>query len=281
VLTFVLVVAGAMVTSTNSGMAFATWPYSDGRLILIDDPTLAKVLEHSHRLIGWTLGLLAIALVVGVHLRDRRSYMFKASIALLAMICVQGVLGGLRVRLDERYPILYPILHATLAQVVFCSTGLVVLLLSPSWVNRAVEDAGTVRVMRRLAVISLGLVFVQVFLGVVLRHTDSPVALWSHVGFSLVVALFLLIANSFGLGRFAGLSEFVRMCRISLGVLVLQVVLGLIALMIRRPKALADTEAMGQAALVSGHVALGALLLMMTGILVARSYRTLVPRKGT
>ena len=281
VLTFVLILAGALVTSTNSGMAFATWPDADGKLLWPDNPTLSGILEHSHRLLGATLGLVAILLVVLVLLRDRRRYAVVSTLVLLAMISVQGLLGGFRVLLNDQFPVLYPILHGFFAQVVFAATGVVALLLSPSWAIRVVDDPGRIRTMRRMALASLLLVVLQVLLGVFIRHSNNTHALWSHVGFALFVALSLLITNSYCMGRFNGVPGFTRLCRISMAVLAGQILLGFVAFMVRRPKELSDTREMGEAFLVSSHVVVGGLLMLIAGLLVARSYRNLVPRKPT
>ena len=281
ILTFVLILAGALVTSTNSGMAFGTWPDADGEYLWPNNPTLSGVLEHSHRLIGAALGLAAILLVVLVGLRDKRKYAFVAALVLLGMITIQGLLGGYRVLLNDQFPVLYPTLHGFFAQVVFATTGLVALLLSPVWAIRAIDDRGPIQTMRRMAVMSLVLVCLQAFLGVVVRHSNNTAALWAHVGLALIVALVLLITNSYCMGRFGGVPGFTRLSRIGMVVLGGQVLLGFVAFMLRRPKELSDARELNNAFLVSSHVVIGGLLLLITTLLVARSFRNLVPRKPT
>src|SRR6187402_1866001 len=99
---FVLVALGAFTTTIGAGMAFPDWPLSngsvnpDGWLTEID-----KFAEHSHRLFGTVMGLLAIATVVWLQLTEARAWLRKLSWAALAIVVVQGVLGGTRVLLDE------------------------------------------------------------------------------------------------------------------------------------------------------------------------------------
>lgn len=61
-LTFTLILIGGMVTTSGAGMAFETWPLSDGS---VNPPgwtqDMAKTLEHSHRLVAT---LVAIATAV-------------------------------------------------------------------------------------------------------------------------------------------------------------------------------------------------------------------------
>ena len=278
VMTFVLIKAGAMVTSTNSGMAFSTWPHADGYWLWPKDVNLGGALEHSHRLIGVFVGLWCIGLVVWVFRVDNRPFVRKLVLALFGLVCVQGLLGRQRIVLDAEFPFLYPVLHGTLAQVVLGIAAVLAFAVSTAWVSQTIAHAKPVRTLRRMAIVSLVFVFLQIFVGVVLRHTESGHAKWIHVFFALVVALTLLITVAYSMGRFNTVPGFKRMNRICIIVLACQVLLGFITLLVRRPKALADTESMGRAAIQSAHVVLGATLFMMATILVARSYRNLVPR---
>ena len=60
--TFVLIIAGALVTSHDAGLATSDWPLSNGQFF----PRMVGNLfwEHGHRLIATTVGLLTIALNV-------------------------------------------------------------------------------------------------------------------------------------------------------------------------------------------------------------------------
>ena len=274
----VLMFAGAEVTSTNSGMAFTTWPDAYGHYLWPNDPTLGGVLEHSHRLLGALAGLAAIALLVAVWLLDRRRYMKWLSLGLLGLITAQGLLGGFRVWFDEHFPVLFPIIHGTFAHLVLAFSGLVASVASLAWMARSIAPAGKVRASRRFAVFSLLVLILQIVLGVVLRHSEDPVAKWSHIGFALVAAIAVLVASSYSLGRFGSIPGFTRLNRIILALLGCQLLLGFIALMLRRPKVENDTSRMIEATVVSAHVVVGAGLLLAVTLLVARSYRTLRPR---
>jgi cytochrome c oxidase assembly protein subunit 15 len=275
---FLLIKLGAMVTSTNSGMAYSTWPDAHGYWLWPKDAGLDGALEHSHRLLGALVGIYAIALVVWVMRKDSRPKVKRLTISLLVLIVVQGLLGALRVLENTDYPFLFAMIHGLLAQVILCLAAYVAYCLSTSWISRSVEDAGQVKRLRSLAVFALGMVTLQVVLGVVFRHTENVYAKWIHVGFALFVSMAILVAFGYCMGKFSSIPGFRRMSRVSLGILAGQVLLGFITLMVRRPKEVADTESLGRALVQSAHVVLGASLFVVVTVLVARSYRNLVPR---
>ena len=65
IVTTVTILWGAMTTSTGSGLAFADWPMSDGKLMPERSyTTLPGFLEHFHRVFGAVAGLLSLWLAV-------------------------------------------------------------------------------------------------------------------------------------------------------------------------------------------------------------------------
>ena len=59
-------------------------------------------MEHGHRLLASLAGLISIALFVVARKADDRYWFRQLALAALILVIVQGVLGGLRVVLDER-----------------------------------------------------------------------------------------------------------------------------------------------------------------------------------
>ena len=94
--------AGGFTTSIRAGMAFLDWPLSNGS---VNPPgwltEIDKFAEHSHRLAATGLGLLCIALAVAHGFRETRRPVRVAAYALLGLVVLQGLLGGLRVMLDR------------------------------------------------------------------------------------------------------------------------------------------------------------------------------------
>jgi cytochrome c oxidase assembly protein subunit 15 len=94
--------AGGFTTSIRAGMAFLDWPLSNGS---INPPgwltEIDKFAEHSHRLAAAGLGLLCIVIAVAHRLREARRAVRRAAYALVGLVVLQGLLGGLRVLLDR------------------------------------------------------------------------------------------------------------------------------------------------------------------------------------
>ncbi len=115
VLTYVLIVLGALVRSTNSGLSCPDWPTCYGQWVLTpaDFAALPEtgyaywqvMLEWVHRLIaGVFLGPLILLLAALVYPRRRRQpALARAALLLVALLLVQGALGGVTV-LDRNSP---------------------------------------------------------------------------------------------------------------------------------------------------------------------------------
>src|SRR6187402_1100972 len=106
--TFPLVWVGGLVTTTDAGMAVPDWPNTYGyNLFLYPWQTWLfgpwdLFIEHGHRLLASAVGILTIGFLVMAYRRDSRPWLKKVAVAALILIVFQGVLGGMRVRLDER-----------------------------------------------------------------------------------------------------------------------------------------------------------------------------------
>src|SRR5437016_9617465 len=93
--TFCLIIAGALVTSHDAGLATSDWPLSNGQFF----PKMVGNLfwEHGHRLVATTVGLLTIGLVIFLFAKEERSWVRRLGLVALAGVIAQGLLGGLPV----------------------------------------------------------------------------------------------------------------------------------------------------------------------------------------
>ncbi len=134
VATLLLVAAGGMVTSTNSGLSVPDWPTTYGRQMFafpISQMVGGIFYEHGHRLIASTVGMLTIGLVVLLWRGEPRAWVRRLGWVALAAVIAQGVLGGITVLL--LLPDSVSISHAGLAQLFFALTVSLALFTSPTW----------------------------------------------------------------------------------------------------------------------------------------------------
>src|SRR6478609_3888692 len=121
--TVLLVLAGSLVTSTDSGLSVPDWPTTYGWSMFTFPPSkwVGGILyEHSHRLIASTVGFLTIVLAVWLWREERRRWMKRLGGAALGAVVAQGLLGGLTVLFY--LPAAISIAHAALAEIFFCIT---------------------------------------------------------------------------------------------------------------------------------------------------------------
>jgi cytochrome c oxidase assembly protein subunit 15 len=182
--------AGALVTSKNAGMAFRDWPTSDGQGML-SYPWWQdlghdgkKFLEHGHRLAGVLIGCWVIALVGLVGWLEERTWVKGLAGGLLAAVVVQGILGGVRVWLDERG---LAFVHGFFAACVTSLLAGLVTVLSRGWFTAA-ERFSTARIglALPLAIGTAVLLVLQYLLGGMIRHHGT--GLHEHLGLGLMSA---------------------------------------------------------------------------------------------
>ncbi len=176
---FLLLVAGALVTSTESGLAVPDWPLSYGKLM---PPMVGGILyEHGHRviaaLVSFFVGLLAALLLRG----ERRRSVRRLGLFAFGAILAQAVLGGLTVLF--LLPPAVSSAHAGLAQVVFALTAAIALMTSPAWTSGGIagtvsaSDAPRLGHALHLTLAASVVLFVQILLGAVMRHTGAGLAI--------------------------------------------------------------------------------------------------------
>jgi cytochrome c oxidase assembly protein subunit 15 len=174
--TVVLLLAGSLVTSTDSGLAVPDWPTTYGWNMFTFPPSKwvgGIFYEHGHRLIASGVGFLTIVLAAWLWRSDPRRWMKRLGASALAAVIAQGVLGGITVLFFLPAPV--STAHAALAQIFFCMTIAIALFTSPGWLRA--HDAVDDRVLRRMATTTTALVYVQILVGAAMRHTDAGLAI--------------------------------------------------------------------------------------------------------
>ena len=169
--TFPLIWVGGLVTTYKAGMAVPDWPNTYGyNLFLYPWQTWLSgpfdlFVEHGHRLLAVLIGLVTIGLVISVCRSEKRDWLKILSAGALVAVVAQGVLGGARVRLDERT---LALVHACTGPAFFALVVVVACTLANSWKNphgklsaekipvestvNAKTEATTTKAMRMMAV---------------------------------------------------------------------------------------------------------------------------------
>ena len=195
--TFPLILMGGMVTSYSAGLAVPDWPNTFGyNLFLYPLASWLHVwdvfLEHSHRLIGASVGMITIALVILLWACDRRRWVRWLGVAALVGVCCQGVLGGLRV---TQRSLLLADLHGCTAPLFFALCVCLLVFTSAPWqaADRPEPHPGA-RCLGRLAFSTLLAIYFQIVLGAQIRHlplTARPFWFsfwfWPHLVLALVL----------------------------------------------------------------------------------------------
>ena len=277
--TFFLILAGAKVTSHDAGLATYDWPLSNGQFF----PEMVGNLywEHGHRMIAAGVGLLTIALAVYVQIREKRRWVKRLAWVALGGVIAQGLLGGLTVKLN--LPLAVSTAHATLAQLFFLVTVSLAVFTSPSWLahESEVREEGAGVSVRTMGVVSLALILAQLVLGATLRHWATwdqflPSGLLvAHIAGAVIVSVALFATALMVLRRHADLKFLTRPAYVALGLLIVQLLLGLTAYITRAASPYGAQPLNPMITVTVAHVACGALVFAATIVLTLRAFRVL------
>ena len=174
--TLFLIFAGAMVTSTDSGLAVPDWPNTYG-WFMFSFPFSKMVggilYEHGHRLIASTVGFLCIIQAIWLQRSEPKRFLRKLGWLSLAAVIVQGILGGITVLLF--LPKLVSVSHAALAEIFFCINVSIAFFTSKWYTSLSSMEKGDAPV--KMAWGLTALVFLQIFAGAVMRHLGAGLAI--------------------------------------------------------------------------------------------------------
>ncbi len=265
------VTTGAFVTTLKAGMIFADWPSSDGYSMLTYPLWSAdrdQFAEHLHRLSGMTIGVLSLVLAgFAWRVECGRTARYLAA-GIFAVVFVQGMLGGARVRLGKET---IALLHGDFAAAIFSLMAVFVLVTRGGWASRQrLTSIAFGRTALAWAIITALLMSVQYFLGGVLRHLALGWAWNLHPWFAIAP---LVSAFVFAFTARGSESVLVRRCAMVLvGLVVSQALLGLATWAVRYgiPSwgIVAVRESVSQIVVCSLHKVLGMLTLMASVVSV-------------
>ncbi len=173
-----LITAGGLVKSLEAGLSVPDWPLSYG---MLNPPRWWEIetvrAEHGHRLIAGTVLLLTLWLVIWIVRREPRKWVKGVALTAFAAVLAQAALGGITVLFF--LPTAISVSHAGLAQLFLCLLVVLAVATSRRWVSdRGPTDPAT-RADRivSLATATSVVIYLQILLGAVMRHTGAGLAI--------------------------------------------------------------------------------------------------------
>lgn len=280
VTTLLVLIAGASVTSTGSGLSVPDWPLSYGKFF---PPMVGGVFfEHGHRMIAFTVAVLLLVMAVWTWRVEPRGWVRALASLALALVLGQALLGGLTVLL--LLPTSVSVAHAATAMLLFLTVVSFAAVTSRAWRTPSRLPGGS---LSRLGAVATGvtvLVFAQILVGAIMRHSGAGLAcpdfplchgrlipplhsfhiaihFYHRVG-GVVVAIAVVGLAAMTATRAGGQVGIVRLALLAAALVGVQFVLGVASILTR----LAPVVTVA-------HHAGGALLLALVSLIALWSYR--------
>ncbi len=192
--TLLLLGVGGLVTSHDAGLAVPDWPNtfaSNMFLYPLSRMTGGIYYEHTHRLFGALVGLTTLALAAQVTRTDARRWVKGLAWGLFVLVCVQGLMGGLRVtgsltlavdRAQLSPQTSLALVHGVTAQLFFSGLAALAAILSFTWrqptpATPEGEEEEALPGTRELSGWLVALLAAQLVLGASVRHFHWGLAL--------------------------------------------------------------------------------------------------------
>lgn len=259
--TFLLILAGGLVTSRDAGLAVPDWPLSFGTINPPGWYAIQNVrTEHGHRLIAGCVSLLAVAVALRAR-RSRRPEVRRLAWAAVGTVLLQALLGGLRVL---ELSVDLAMVHGWLAQMFLCLAVALAVVTSPNWSDGG-HDVTTP--LPWLTVATTLVVVAQLVLGIVIRHagaaarplSNSAMFYW-HVAGATVILLAAVMMFSIAADRHV--STYLRgRLRLLLGLVLAQIGLGIAAWLATEQSAVDRSPTFIESWVPTLHVGVGAAVL--------------------
>jgi cytochrome c oxidase assembly protein subunit 15 len=272
--TFIVITAGALVTSNDAGLSVPDWPTSFGYLVKVPQFVGGVRYEWSHRMVAGTLVSLTLAIVIWTLLVERRRWLRWLAVGAFCTVIAQAILGGLTVLFFQ--PPAVSTAHAAVAQTFFCIAVAIALFTGRKWVR--IEEQPRVEVDSRrptlftLTLLSIFVLYVQLILGGMFRH--HGMSWWPHVANAVIVSFVLAWTAVRAISVYSNIEAVRRPAIVMLSLLITQLCLGFAAFLTRVAwgRNTAQPELPMVASTVA-HVAVGALLLATTVVLAIQVWR--------
>lgn len=295
---FPLIWVGSLVTTYDAGMAVPDWPSTYGYNMFayplktwLFGP-FDLLAEHSHRLLGSLAGMLSIGLVISAWCCEKRGWFRWWTVAVLLAVICQGLLGGMRVRLDART---LAMVHGCTASLFFAMATATAVMASKFWYRAAGtqlwQTSGTARWAATALVFTS---YLQLTIGAQLRHITggaSPRFFMSAVHLHLTLAgLVVLLSLMLAVSTNRQAAPPTRRSALGLVLLVLlQVALGIGTWLVNYAlpwpeltdglaRYTIQAKGYAESMVVTAHVATGSLIICFSTVATMAAWRTQAAR---
>jgi cytochrome c oxidase assembly protein subunit 15 len=173
-LTFILIFAGALVTSTGSSLSVPDWPLSYGTLF----PSMkgGVLFEHSHRLLAGIVLIYSLILAIYTQRIEKRQWVKRLVWITFGAVILQAILGGLTVLF--LLPEALSVAHAGLAQIFVCLVASIWVATSKEFINSNQHIVSKGRFFfPYAAVATVCIIYIQILLGALTRHSGAGLAI--------------------------------------------------------------------------------------------------------
>lgn len=293
---FLLLITGGLVTGLEAGLAVPDWPNSFGHNMLLyplEEMVGGVYYEHAHRLYGMLVGITSITLAIALLVFDARRWLHMLGTVVLAMVCVQGLLGGLRVTgyltLSDDPSLMDPstqlaIVHGVFGQVVFAAMAAIAAFTSTTWTSSTPPvSKPSAESDRTASLVLVVLLIVQLVLGALYRHLrrdadDAMVAsewLYVHIVLAAIVTGVVVFVGGRAWAFHSDVPVLKRLGKALIHTVSLQLLLGigaLIAVLVARND---EQVNIIEVTVTTAHQATGAVLLAVATLTMLWSRRML------
>ena len=279
-----LIMAGGMVTGMNAGLSVPDWPdtFHYGMFLFpLAHMTGGVFFEHTHRLFGCLVGLVTLIQAIYVWRHEKRRWVRWLSVTALAMVIIQGMMGGLRVtghftlataRHDVDPSSTLAIVHGIFGQMFFAVLVALTAVCSRSWQSGLIRHP---RHSARIGVVAawtlVGLLLVQLTLGSILRHEGKILAL--HITGAIFVLMLSVFCGARAWGANPDQPILQRIGIAMITMVFLQVMLGVTAVIALGGQGPLKHPDMAQAIITTTHQVGGAILLAIATLLAVWTMR--------
>ncbi|MEM8835577.1 MAG: COX15/CtaA family protein [Planctomycetota bacterium] len=305
-----VVLTGGLVTSHEAGLAVPDWPTSFGANMFLMPVRLMTggiYYEHAHRLFGTLAGLGTLILTLGILFTEPRKHMKVLAVAAFVFVCVQGVLGGLRVEtaeepggdwqtavqveslvtqqdvpnnfaptIDVGTSVALAMVHGITAQLFYASLICIAAMLSARWLRGRSEGALADRFLRTASLALVAVLTLQLVLGAGTRHFDMhPAFMHTHISIGALAALVLtLLVGGRAAAKHAHEPVLKRLGKGITHAVFLQVVLGVVVwVVLLLNKDVEGERPVFEVLLASAHQAVGVALLSLASLITLWTHR--------